>query len=49
MLVGIVPQEAYAASGKVTVSSASGNVGSKVTVTCKVSVSGTDIGAADVT
>lgn len=49
MLACIVPQEAYAASGKVTVSSASGNVGSKVTVTCKVSVSGTDIGAADIT
>ena len=41
--------EAFAASAKVGVSSASGNIGKSVTVTCTISMSGADIGGADVT
>ena len=44
----IVPSETFAASSRVTVSSASGNVSSNVTITCTMSVSGTSIGGADV-
>ena len=41
--------QAYAASAKVSVSSASGNVGNTVTVTCSATTSGTAIGGADIT
>ncbi len=48
-LLGLtVPQKAYAASASVSISKVSGNVGSNVTVTCTISVSGASIGAADV-
>lgn len=42
-------REVFAASARVSVSSASGNVGSTVTVTCTASVSGASIGSADIT
>ncbi len=48
MLSSTFKSEALAASASVKVSSVSGNVGSKVTVTCTASASGTDIGGADV-
>ena len=48
MLVMVVPQQAFAASSSVKVTGASGNVGSTVTITCTASVSGTDIGGADI-
>lgn len=48
MLAALMPREAFAASAKVSVSGASGTVGSTVTVTCTASISGADIGGADV-
>lgn len=48
-LVAIVsPQKVHAASGSVSVSKVSGNVGSNVTVTCSIKVNGASVGAADV-
>lgn len=44
-----IPNEAFAASAKVGVSSTSGSIGSTVAVTCTTSVSGASIGGADVT
>lgn len=49
VLTALIPKEAFAASSNVSVSSVSGTVGSTVTVTCTASMSGTSIGAADVT
>ena len=49
MLGMLLPSLAYAASASVSVSSASGNKGSTVTINCTASVSGTSIGSADVT
>lgn len=48
MLATMIPNDVFAASAKVSVSSASGNVGSTVTVTCTATMSGTSIGGADV-
>lgn len=48
MLAGVVSNNVYAASASVSVSSASGNVGSTVTISCTASMSGTSIGVADV-
>ncbi len=47
MLVSLLSTEALAAAGNISVSSASGNVGSTVTINCTVSVSGGEIGGAD--
>ena len=49
VLTAMVPSMAFAASGSVRVSSASGNVGSTVTISCTASISGASIGSADVT
>ena len=49
MLITLIPREAFAASASVNVSSVSGTVGSTVTISCTASMSGTSIGAADVT
>ena len=49
LLIGLFPSEAFAASGRVTVSSVSGKVGSGVSVKCTATISGADIGGADVT
>lgn len=49
MLGMLLPSSVYAASASVSVSSASGNKGSTVTINCTASVSGTSIGSADVT
>lgn len=49
LLIGLLPAEVFAASGSVSVSGASGKVGSTVTVTCTASISGADMGGADVT
>ena len=49
LLIGLLPVEAFAASGSVSVSSASGKVGSSVSITCTASISGADMGGADVT
>ena len=49
LLVGLFPTETFAASGSVSVSSASGKVGSSVSITCTASISGADMGGADVT
>lgn len=48
MLGMMIPSSTYAASANVSVSSASGNKGSTVTINCTASVSGTSIGSADV-
>lgn len=48
LLVPFFANEAWAASGSVKVSSASGTVGSTVTVTCTASISGASMGGADV-
>lgn len=48
LLVPAYSERVWAASASVKVSSASGKVGSKVSVTCTASVSGTSIGGADV-
>lgn len=48
MLSMAFSSEIFAASSSVKVSSASGNVGSKVTITCTATVSGSDIGSADI-
>lgn len=49
LLFALLSGEAFAASAKVSVSSASGNVGNTVTVTCSATTSGTAIGGADIT
>ena len=49
LLIGLLPTEVFAASGSVSVSSASGKVGSSVSITCTASISGADMGGADVT
>ena len=49
MLGVMIPNEAFAASAKVSVSSASGKVGSTVTVSCTATMSGASIGGTDVT
>ncbi len=49
LLFILLSGKAYAASAKVSVSSASGNVGNTVTVTCSATTSGTAIGGADIT
>lgn len=49
LLFMLLSGEAFAASAKVSVSSASGNVGNTVTVTCSATTSGTAIGGADIT
>ena len=49
LLFVLLSGEAFAASAKVSVSSASGNVGNTVTVTCSATTSGTAIGGADIT
>ncbi len=49
LLLMLFSGEVFAASAKVSVSSASGNVGSTVTVTCSATTSGTAIGGADIT
>lgn len=48
LLVPIFSNEAWAASGSVKVSSASGTVGSTVTITCTASISGASMGGADI-
>jgi len=49
LLAGLFPTAALAAAGSVSVSSASGKVGNSVSVTCTASISGADLGGADVT
>ena len=49
LLAGALPTEVFAASGSVSVSGASGKVGSSVSITCTASISGADMGGADVT
>ena len=49
LMAAMVPSEAFAASASVSVSSASGTVGSSVSVTCTAKMSGADIGGADIT
>ena len=49
ILAGLFPRVAYAASARVSVSTASGNVGSEVSIKCTATMSGSDIGSADIT
>ena len=48
MLGMLIPSSVYAASSKVTVSGGSGNVGSRVQMTCTASSTGATIGSAEI-